>query len=152
MDLAGRFTYILSMTASKPDGAKTSLSQLGGLRGLLRNPGLVLFTLRRGAHIGVDALGNQFFERPAPAPGGRARRWVVYKGAPEASSIGPEWHAWLHYLTDAPLPDTGHRPWQKPHLPNQTGTVESYRPAGHDYAGGKRAHATGDYESWTPEL
>ena len=29
-------------------------------------------------------------------------------------------------------------------------TADSYRPAGHDYQGGKRAKATGDYEAWTP--
>ena len=42
-------------------------------------------------------------------------------------------------------------PWQKPHLPNATGTAASYRPPGHDYEGGHRARATGDYEAWTPE-
>jgi NADH:ubiquinone oxidoreductase subunit len=77
---------------------------------------------------------------------------VIYAGAPDASAIGPEWHAWLHYLTDAPLPDTGRKFWQKPHLPNLTGTPESYRPPGHDYEGGRRAHASADYESWTPDL
>ena len=49
--------------------------------------------------------------------------------------------------------ETGHqvsRAWQKPHVPNLTGTADSYRPAGHDYQGGKRAKATGDYEAWTP--
>ena len=34
--------------------------------------------------------------------------------------------------------------------PVATGTASSYRPAGHDYNGGQRAKATGDYESWTP--
>ena len=41
---------------------------------------------------------------PAAGKGGRAKRWVVYAGAPEASMVGPEWHAWLHHLTDEPLP------------------------------------------------
>jgi NADH:ubiquinone oxidoreductase subunit len=75
---------------------------------------------------------------------------VTYAGRPEASSVPPEWHAWLHYLTDAPLPAEARRAWQKPHQPNPTGTAASYRPPGHDYAGGKRAAATGDYEAWTP--
>ena len=51
---------------------------------------------------------------------------------------------------DAALPEGSQRPWQKPHLPNLTGTPESYRPPGHDYQGGHRAPATGDYEAWTP--
>ena len=59
----------------------------------------------------------------------------------------PEWHAWLHYTTDAPIVETQRRPWQKPHLPNPTGTPLSYRPPGHDYEGGQRARATGDYEA-----
>ena len=81
----------------------------------------------------------------------RTRRWVIYAGAPDPSVIGPEWHAWLHRLTDAPLPDTGARPWQKPHIPNLTGTPASYRPAGHDYMGGTRAKSSADYEAWAPD-
>ena len=42
------------------------------------------------------------------------------------------------------------RPWQKPHIPNRTGTAEAYRPPGHEFKGGRRAAATGDYEPWTP--
>ena len=46
--------------------------------------------------------------------------------------------------TDTPLPETGNRPWQKPHLPNLTGTLSAYRPPGHDYRGGHRAAADGE--------
>ena len=63
----------------------------------------------------------------------------------------PEWHAWLHYTTDEPLTDMPRRPWQKPHLPNLTGTPNAYRPPGHDYSGGNRQRTTGDYDAWTPE-
>ena len=56
-----------------------------------------------------------------------------------------EWHGWLHYTIDTALPETGNRPWQKPHLPNATGTPLAYRPPGHDYRGGHRAAADGDY-------
>ena len=74
----------------------------------------------------------------------------MYAGEAEASSVPPEWHAWLHYTTDTPIPQTARRPWQKPHEPNLTGTPLGYRPPGSDYLGGKRAPATGDYEAWTP--
>jgi NADH:ubiquinone oxidoreductase subunit len=77
---------------------------------------------------------------------------VVYAGAADASTIGPEWHSWLHYTTDTVLPDSGRKPWQKPHQANLTGTPSGYRPAGHDYEGGHRAHASADYQSWTPDL
>jgi NADH:ubiquinone oxidoreductase subunit len=48
------------------------------------------------------------------------------------------------------LPLEPRRVWEKPHQANLTGTPQGYRPAGHDYAGGKRAAASGDYEAWTP--
>jgi len=138
------------MSTSKVD-AKVSMGQLGGLRGLIRNPGLFLYTLRRGTPVGRDALGNAYFERAAREKTGRSRRWVVYAGAPDASTVAPEWHAWLHHLTDQPLPATAAKSWQRPHQPNRTGTPASYRPAGHDYQGGKSARASADYESWTPD-
>lgn len=133
--------------------AKPTLAALGGWRLMFKNPGLVLNTLRHGVMIGQDGTGNRYFEeRRATRPDGRKRRWVVYAGgAREASLVPAEWHAWLHFLTDAPLSETERRPWQKPHLPNMTGTRDAYRPRGHDYRGGMRARGTGDYESWTPE-
>jgi NADH:ubiquinone oxidoreductase subunit len=115
------------------------------------NLGTWLFTKLHGRQVGTDATGNIYFTDRRPRAGsGRARRWVMYAGVPEASDVPPEWHAWLHHTTDAPLPEGPRLPWQKPHLPNETGTPLSYRPPGHDYEGGKRARATGDYEAWTP--
>jgi NADH:ubiquinone oxidoreductase subunit len=112
--------------------------------------GTRLFTWLRGARVGADGSGNVYYEEKRPRTGLRRRRWVAYAGPVEASVVPPEWHSWLHYTTDAPLPDTSRRPWQKPHEPNVTGTPASYRPPGHDYRGGVRARATGDYEAWTP--
>jgi NADH:ubiquinone oxidoreductase subunit len=109
-----------------------------------------LFTYFRGRPVGRDAVGNRYFEEKRQRPGLRQRRWVMYPGAVEASTVPPEWHAWLHYTTDAPLPDLVRKAWQKPHEPNLTGTPLGYRPPGSDYLGGERAPATGDYESWTP--
>ena len=115
------------------------------------NLGTRLFTLLKGRRIGTDAAGNVYDLERRPRPGHRTRRWVDFAGPVEASAVPPEWHAWLHYTTDEPLPETATRPWQKPHEPNHTGTAASYRPPGHDYEGGRRAHATGDYEAWRPE-
>lgn len=114
------------------------------------NVGTWLFTLLHGRRVGSDADGNVYYEERRGRRGFRVRRWVAYAGAPEASKVPAEWHAWLHYTTDAPLPEAARRPWQKPHLANPTGTAQSYRPPGHDYKGGQRARATGDYEAWTP--
>jgi NADH:ubiquinone oxidoreductase subunit len=153
MDHTPRISYISPMNSpasTPPSAGKVTLKRLGGWRALLRNPGLFIATLRGGAHVGEDPAGNNYFQTRKPRAAA-PRRWVLYAGAPEASTIGPEWHAWLHYLTAAPLPAAPQRPWQKPHLPNLTGTAASHRPAGHDYNGGKRAAAAADYESWSPD-
>jgi NADH:ubiquinone oxidoreductase subunit len=113
------------------------------------NIGTRLFTWLHGRRIGSDAAGNIYYTMKRSAAHGRTRRWVAFAGPAEASAVPPEWHSWLHYTTDEPIP-AGHKPWQKPHLANATGTAASYRPPGHDYEGGQRARATGDYESWTP--
>lgn len=112
--------------------------------------GTRLHTWLHGRLVGRDSLGNAYYEDKRAGGGERARRWVMFRGAVEASKVPAEWHCWLHYTTAAALPEQGHRPWQKPHLANLTGTADSYRPAGHDYQGGQRARATGDYEAWTP--
>lgn len=150
MDRAHRITYIRYMSTGTTTD-QVSLKQLGGIKALLLRPGLVLHTLRAGSHVGRDEFGNQFYQERKPVAGRRSRRWVVYPGVAYASTIGPEWHSWLHYLTDAPLAATGRKPWQKPHQANLTGTAAGYRPAGHDYEGGKRARAAADYEAWTPD-
>ncbi len=116
----------------------------------MMNLGTRLFTWFHGRPVGRDTEGNRYYEERRARTGMRRRRWVAYAGPAEASAVPPEWHAWLHYTTDAALPEGPQRPWQKPHLPNLTGTPEGYRPPGHDYQGGQRPPATGDYEAWTP--
>src|SRR5690606_21299043 len=87
------------------------------------------FTLVAGGSlVGRDVLGNKYY-RAKPRPGySRERRWVMYKGAPEASMVPPEWHGWLHHQTNN-VPEEGaqsfRRPWQKPHQPNLTGTNQA---------------------------
>lgn len=150
MDHSPGFTYISIMSTAAQDSSAKARPL--GLKGLISNPGLYFLTLFRGRFVGRDEAGNQYFERPAKAQFQHAtRRWVVYAGAADPSSVPPEWHAWLHRLTDAPLPEGKARPWQRPHKRNLTGTPQSYRPSGHDYMGGKRAPASADYESWAPD-
>ncbi len=103
--------------------------------------------------VGKDSAGNVYYESK-PRPGyKRPRRWVVYAGNPDASSVPPEWHGWLHYQTDTVPAASGksyRQEWQKPHKPNMTGTSSPYRPPGHVLEKGTRPSATGDYEAWTP--
>ena len=122
--------------------------------GVLSPAHISLFTLKsRGRKIGMDQFGNKYYEAPPIKGYKRNRRWVIYKEAPEASNVPPEWHGWLHHQSDnVPSEDAPsyRKTWQKPHKPNMTGTNQAYRPDGHLLAGGKRAKASGDYEAWTP--
>ena len=107
--------------------------------------------LRGKTRVGEDALGNVYYEGGVD-PNGIPRRWVIYNGANDASRVPPEWFGWLAHQVDA-LPEQAlppRRPWQKPALPNLTGTSHAYRPVGALERGGHRAQATGDYEAWTP--
>ncbi|HEY3918961.1 MAG TPA: NADH:ubiquinone oxidoreductase subunit NDUFA12 [Stellaceae bacterium] len=121
--------------------------------------GTRLMTWLRGEPVGTDSFGNRYYrdksQRKLQQGGGRfsrEKRWVLYKGVPEASGVPPQWHAWLHHTVDA-VPQEGQpqHAWQKPHLPNLTGTPDAYRPPGSLFRGGHRAAAAGDYEPWKPE-
>ena len=108
--------------------------------------GTQLFTWRKGVLVGEDAQGNKFYH----SRDGK-RRWVIYNGETEASRVSPEWHGWLHHTwdtppTEAPLP---HKPWERPHQENLTGTAQAYAPAGSIRRATPKPRA--DYEAWTPE-
>jgi NADH:ubiquinone oxidoreductase subunit len=115
--------------------------------------GTLLYTLFKGARVGTDEFGNRYYRTRGARLHGRERRWVIYKGANEASKVPPEWHAWLHHTVDQPLTQLAAeaRPWQQPHLPNPTGTADAYRPSGHELRGGRRQPTTADYEPWRPD-
>jgi NADH:ubiquinone oxidoreductase subunit len=111
--------------------------------------GTALFTRLRGSQVGEDGLGNLYFVHGKNA----ARRWVIYKGSNDASRTPPEWQSWLRGQIDD-VPDKAlppRRAFQKPAVPNLTGTGETYRPAGSLSRGGQRPAATGDYQAWTPD-
>jgi NADH:ubiquinone oxidoreductase subunit len=108
--------------------------------------GTQIFTARNGRKVGEDSAGNVFYQ----SKDGK-RRWVIYNGEIEASRISPEWHGWLHHTwqsppTEAPLP---HKPWEKPHLENLTGTPLAYAPAGSLRRPDPAERQ--DYEAWAPE-
>lgn len=121
--------------------------------------GTMLYTWLYGEGVGEDEFGNRYYrsarkEGAHVGRGNRERRWVIYKGLPEPSKVPPSWHGWLHYLHDEIPAEGEEKPrlkWERPHLPNLTGTDLAYRPPGHIYRGGKRDKATGDYEAWVPE-
>ena len=114
--------------------------------------GTRLFTMLHGELVGTDSLENRYYKARKTPEGQRERRWVVYKGAADASTVSADWHGWLHHRTDDVTPAGGYekRAWQKDHAPNLTGTNVAYRPPGHVLSGAKRDKATGDYEPWRP--
>ncbi|MEC3860403.1 NADH:ubiquinone oxidoreductase subunit NDUFA12 [Mesobacterium sp. TK19101] len=105
-----------------------------------------IYTWRKGVKVGEDAQGNVFYQ----SRDGK-RRWVMFNGEAEASRIDADWHGWLHHTykdapTEKPL---AHKPWEKPHVENLTGTTLAYVPAG-----SLRREAPverRDYEAWSPE-
>jgi NADH:ubiquinone oxidoreductase subunit len=108
-----------------------------------------------GEFVGEDEFGNRYYR----TKGGKIdptllmqRRWVIYKGVVEASTVPPSWHGWLHHTVDVPPTEEAARtyPWEKPHLSNLTGTAAAYRPSGSTLAQGRRPEATGDYKAWSP--
>lgn len=103
-------------------------------------------TWRKGTRVGEDEFGNVYYE------GRDGRRWVQYNGYAEASAIPPGWHGWMHYRTDTPPTKESYAPreWQKPHMPNPTGTPLAYFPKGSLSNPAERPRVTGDYEAWRP--
>lgn len=112
-------------------------------------------TWRKGERVGQDELGNIYYRTKGGAKDpalGFERRWVIYAGEAEASTIPPGWHGWLHHRVDTPPSQEEYQPreWQKPHKPNATGTPDAYRPSGSTLASGARQPSSGDYQAWTP--
>jgi len=88
--------------------------------------------IKWGKLIGTDQFGNKYYESDDHIPG--RRRWVEYASDPyEASKVTPEWHGWLHYVTDEP--PTQNPFMKKPprytqdYYPNLTGTDSAYHPS-----------------------
>jgi NADH:ubiquinone oxidoreductase subunit len=117
--------------------------------------GTQVWTWAYGEFVGTDEFGNRYYRTrggkidPALA---MERRWVIYNGVAEASTVPPSWHGWLHHTVDTPPTRETYqqRPWHKPHRPNLTGTPGAHRPSGSILAQGRRPKATGDYKAWTP--
>ena len=108
---------------------------------------------RQGRYVGNDELGNTYYEQKSGiGEMGMPRRWVIYKDLADASKITPDWHGWIHHMTDTPPTAEAYtpKPWQKAHTMNMTGTGEAYRPSGSILGQGHRPTATGDYNPWRP--
>ena len=101
--------------------------------------GTLLKTLFFGKLIGQDHFGNKYYKSK------KDERWVVYKDNIEASKITSEWFLWMHHtINETPKKQIKKYLWQKKHLENQTGTVNSYKPNSIS----KLNKAKKKYETW----
>eukprot|EP01099_Mayorella_cantabrigiensis_P001995 TRINITY_DN1872_c0_g1_i1.p1 TRINITY_DN1872_c0_g1~~TRINITY_DN1872_c0_g1_i1.p1 ORF type:complete len:154 (+),score=40.97 TRINITY_DN1872_c0_g1_i1:43-462(+) len=84
----------------------------------------------RGKLVGTDANGNKYYEDNNDAVITGRRRWVDYSAgfAYDASQVPPEWHSWLHHMSDIPGHKVSPPKFQTPHRQNLTGTPDSYHP------------------------
>eukprot|EP01132_Coremiostelium_polycephalum_P005316 gene5316-6621_t len=86
--------------------------------------------VKTGDFMGEDKFGNKYYQN-LDEPYGR-HRWVEYKNRayPEASSVPPEWHSWLHYVSDRPGSQmlTFSPSYKRSHFANPTGTDGAYTP------------------------
>ena len=84
--------------------------------------GTLLKTIFFGKLIGEDSNGNKYYRSR------KDDRWVVYRDNIEASKITSEWFLWMHHTINEPPQKKKKYLWQKKHLENQTGTINSYKP------------------------
>jgi len=104
-----------------------------------------LYTAFFGRRVGTDSVGNRYFQN-------KRHRWVLYTKLAEPSYVTPEWHGWLHRITDVPPTESAavHKRWERAPQPNFTGTPKAYLPAGHLLKGGAHAQTSAQYEPWVP--
>lgn len=104
------------------------------------------YTALKGVKVGEDEQGNIYYRTRNDSS-----RWVIYNGEAEGSRVGPDWHGWLHRTWDEPPTERPlkHQVWEKPHLPNLTGTPAAYAPPGSIRFAQPLVRS--DYEAWSPE-
>ena len=115
--------------------------------------GTQLWTWRFGELVGEDEQGNRYYRtkgRKIDPALGFERRWVVYNGYAEATRVPPSWHGWLHHTVDVAPTEETYKPreWEKPHVPNMTGTPASSPRARRWPAAAPQGHRR--YQPWAP--
>jgi NADH:ubiquinone oxidoreductase subunit len=95
---------------------------------------------------GADEFGNKYYiSKFGKDYLGRESRFVIYNGKEEPSKVPPQWHSWLHHLSNEAIKAKKYK-WQKDHMPNLTGTKLAYGPEKY----GIRPRISADYIPWFP--
>ena len=85
--------------------------------------------VRAGTLVGEDKYGNKYYENLEYFFG--RHRFVFYARKDfDASQVPPEWHRWLHLMTDNPptVEPPENRKFLIDHLENKSGTLDEYVP------------------------
>ena len=103
--------------------------------------GTFIYTLLTGKLVGKDEFGNKYYSNS------KGKRWVIYENKVESSKIPPEWHLWIHFLTQKKPSDNIRKfEWQKKYEENLTGTSKAYNPEGSLRSKSKKDMKK--YETW----
>ena len=93
---------------------------------MFNNLGTLISTKLFGKYIGQDNFDNIYYINKNIK---KKKRWVIYYKNNDASSIPPEWQAWLTKTTDE-IPNSKNTlqyKWQIAHEPNLTGLNNLYQ-------------------------
>ena len=70
--------------------------------------GTFIYTFFTGKFVGSDEFGNKYYSNS------KGKRWVIYKSDIESSKVPPNWHLWIHHMTqNIPSDKEDSFPWQK---------------------------------------
>ena len=113
----------------------------------MNNMMTLLITKLFGKKAGEDHLGNKYFYRLVK--NNKEKRWVIYKGEPDGSSVPSHWQAWLtRTVNSIPINKKKYK-WQKKHVPNLTGSQDAYNSLENIFDNNlKKKHTA--YSSWNP--
>ena len=103
--------------------------------------GTLIYTIFTGKLSGIDEFGNKYYLNS------KGKRWVIYNTNIEPTKIPPEWHSWIHFLTNkTPNENLKKFSWQKKHQENLTGTKNAHKPKGSLFFESKKSMKK--YETW----
>ncbi len=107
---------------------------------MLNNLGTIINTFLFGKKIGEDDFGNIYYLNK------NNKRWVLYFKNNDASSVPPEWQAWLtHTVKNTPNIKDKKKKWQIKHQPNSTGINYILNKSNEE-----KKDDISSYNSWSP--
>ena len=113
------------------------------------------YTWRKGEYVGADEFGNKYYRAKSALPESiKERRWVIYNGYSEASTIPPGWHGWMHHR-DRRAAEPG-RLSSRASGRSRTFRIRPARPTpigprARSSSGSTPAPRAADYSAWRPE-